>query len=228
MEKKEKLLQAHLVVYKRQLKEFLAIQSYLTELDFIESEIPVVKHEIERFNNILAIQRKNKTVEKLSDEYIPIWLSSYKEFLFYLEKRKSILEKPDRKKLQSFSWTGSKEEVEKLFADLVKHGFIDPKTDLQAFTTTFTDNLINCRVIKWRASNKLLSYLFNQMYASNLIVKEWQFIIEKFKLFQNKTGKYLTAQDLASALSSINDSLHGLNPKGSDKIDLILKNIKTG
>jgi hypothetical protein len=131
---------------------------------------------------------------------------------------------------KSFSWKGTPDQLKKLFDGLINapHSFIDPKTDFKDFTAIFSDNLTNCTAIKWSASNKLLSYLFDQLYAGNFIVKEWQSIIEKYNLFQNKAGKYLTAQDLASALNSINDPFHGLNPRGYEKIDIILKNLKTG
>jgi hypothetical protein len=125
-------------------------------------------------------------------------------------------------------WTGSKQQLEKLCNGLIHHGFIDPSTDLQAFAAIFEDDLTNITAIKWRGSNRLLSYIFSQMCTGNFIVKEWQSIIEKYKLFQNKSGKYLNAQDLATALNSINDPQRGLNPGGSEKIDMILKNIKTG
>jgi hypothetical protein len=227
MERKKPELPVILVTYNKQLKKFLNSQEYLTELDFIEIEIPDVKKEIEKFQKILTTQKKKDCFEKLSDNYIPFWLSSYQEFLTWLESRKSILEKPLPVRLQAFSWTGNDEQLKKLYDGLTENGFIDPQTDFKDFTAIFAGNLTSCKAIKWRVSNKLLSYLFNQLYSSNFIIKEWQSIIEKFKLFQNKTGKYLTAQDLASALNSINDPLHGLNPKGSEKIDIILKNLKT-
>jgi len=118
-------------------------------------------------------------------------------------------------KLKSFSWTGSPEQLEKLYEGLINpdYGFIDPNTDLQSFTAIFADSLTGCPAIKWKGSNRLLSYLFNQMCAMNLIVKEWQNIIGKNKLFQNTAGKYLSAHDLTSALTAINDLNHGLNQK---------------
>jgi hypothetical protein len=142
---------------------------------------------------------------------------NHEPFLKYFEKEKLT-------GVKSFTWTGSPAQKEALWQALKDAGYIAGTTK-EAFTAIFSDELIGCRAIKWRASNRLLSYLFNQMYASNLIAKEWQSIIEKYKLFLNKSGKYLTAQDLASALSETNAK--DLQPKGYEKIDKILENIKT-
>jgi hypothetical protein len=136
------------------------------------------------------------------------------------------LKKPTGKVIQSLFWTGNNEQLQKLHVGLIQNGFIDPMTNYEAFSAIFSDELSQCATIKWRASNKLLSYLFNQMYASHLIVKEWQSVIENFKLFQNKSDKLLTANDLGTALSSINDPYNCLNPRGSKEIDSILKTLR--
>jgi hypothetical protein len=134
---------------------------------------------------------------------------------------------PTGKVAQSFTWTGSPAQLEELRQALMNDGYIDQGTTKEAFTAIFADELNQCKPIQWRCSNRLISYLFDQMYMQGYIVKEWQSIIEKCQLFKSRTGKTLKAGDLASALSEINDQNKGLNPKGSDKIDTILKNLKT-
>jgi len=153
-----------------------------------------------------------------SETFVP------KMALVIREKMNLIREKKQEFKIKSLSWTGNKVQLEKLWQALKAAGYIDPSIDFKSITAIFSDELTGCKAIKWKASNRLLSYLFNQMYASNLIAKEWQTIIGKYRLFQNKSGKYLTAQDLSTALSETNTK--DLNPIGYEKIDEILKNLK--
>ena len=57
--------------------------------------------------------------------------------------------------------------------------------------------------------------------------REWQSVIEKNRLFKTQKGKAIKAGSLAVALNAINDPLKGLNPKGYEKIDEILKTLKS-
>jgi len=226
MERKKPNLQVYRVDYQKKLRKFLSSQSYLSELDFIDSTIPEIKKEIEKYQNIIAQQSKNDCLNKLSDEYIPFWLSSSKEFLIWLEKRKTSFEKPVTTGLQSFSWKGSQAQLEALWQSLKDAGFIDPKTTNEAFAAIFANELINCEAIQWTGSNKLLSYLFNQMNSGNkplILSEQWQAVIGKNQLFKNRSGKLLTAHDLSEALREINFTG---SPKYSEKIDEILKTLR--
>jgi len=230
MEKKKPNLQVYLVDYQKKLRKFLSTQSYLSELDFIDLTIPEIKKEIDKYQNIIAQQSKNDCLNKLSDEYIPFWLSSGKEFLIWLEKRKLSFKKPETTGLKSFNWTGSQAQLKALCQSLKDAGYIDPGTKKEAFIAIFANELINCEAIHWKGSNRLLSYFFYQMNSGNkpfILSQDWQSIIEKNQLFINRKGKPLKAGDLSTALNSINDQFKGCNPKGSDKIDAILENLKT-
>lgn len=139
---------------------------------------------------------------------------------------------PEKQKpgAKSFSWTGSQAQLEDLWQALKDAGYIDREKTKEAFMAIFASKLIKDRPIQWLGSNRLLSYLFNQMSSgknSLILSLEWQSIIEKYQLFKNKNGKLITAGDLSAALSNINDVNKGLNPKGFEKIDAILNNIKT-
>jgi len=132
---------------------------------------------------------------------------------------------PDKK--HSFQWTGSQAQLEAL-CQALKAGYIHPEATKETFTAIFASELIKDKPVPWLGSNRLLSYLFNQMYSSSLILsQDWQSIIERYQIFKNKKGKILKACDLSTALSNINDPNSGINPKGSDQIDEILKNLKT-
>jgi len=146
-----------------------------------------------------------------------------------LRKFQEDAEKPARPAVQSFSWKGTQDQKEALCEALKDAGYIDPKTDFKAFAAIFADKLISSEPIHWKGSNRLLAYLFDQMNSGNPLIRcqEWQNLIGKYRLFKNKTGKVFTAGDLATAKNSINDPLHGLNPKGSEIIDAILKKVKT-
>jgi hypothetical protein len=128
----------------------------------------------------------------------------------------------------SFSWTGSPEQLEAFCQALIKTGYIHPDTTNETFIAIFASELIKDKPVQWLGSNRLLSYLFNQMYSCSLILsQDWQSIIERYQIFKNKRGKILKAGDLSTALSNINDVNTGLEPKGYEIIDKILKNLKT-
>jgi hypothetical protein len=64
---------------------------------------------------------------------------------------------------KSFSWTGSDEQLKKIYDGLIKqdHGFIDAKTDFKDFTAIFagdviTDNLLPIKWIK-QGKNKFIN-----------------------------------------------------------------------
>jgi len=177
MERKKAPLQLHLVHYHKALKKFLASQSYLSEIDFIDIEIPQVINDIKDFEKIITTQKEKDCLEKLSDDYIPIWLSSSKEYLIWLQKRKTFLEKPV--KVQAFSWTGSSEQLEKLHDGLIYYGFIDAKTDSQSFAAIFSgqvidNNLLPVTWIKKTHKSKVIAKsavvnLFESLAEKNLI-----------------------------------------------------------
>lgn len=140
------------------------------------------------------------------------------------------LEKSRPEGRQSFTWTGTQAQLQALWRALKDAGCIHHETTKEAFTAIFAPVLKQCEPVKWTESNKLLSYFFNQMNSGDnplILSKEWQSTIGKYKIFKTKKGKVLTAGDLSTALNSINDIYKGLQPKGHEKIDDILKNIKT-
>ena len=157
-------------------------------------------------------------------------LSHYKKYLKWLLDRKTDLEKPQPAGVKSFSWTGSQSQKEELYEALKVAGYIDKETSKESFAMVFADEINISEAIRWNGSNRLLAYLFNQLNSGNnplIISREWQSIIEKSLLFKNQKGKLIKAGDLATALSAINGPDLGINPKGSNTIDAILKNIKT-
>ena len=235
MERKKQAVNigSHKYFYFKYLKQYLENTDFGTELSFIGKEINKVKKELidqeKRIDEILTggkpekIQGNGKEISSLN--YNDVWYVHNIEFLKWLELRKSKLEKPQRGGSKSFSWAGSSEQLNTLYEALKEARYIDHKTALASILQVFSDDLTNCKPIKIKASNRLFAYFFNQLFAGKLIDnKEWQNIIEKFQLFQNKNGKYLKAQDLASALSETNAK--DLKPIGSEKIDEILKNLK--
>jgi len=226
---------SHIFDYNKRLRPYLENTDFGTELSFIEKEINKVKRELisqeQLIDEILAggktekIQGNGKEISSLN--YNDVWYVHNLEFLEWLEQRKSKLEKPQRAGSKSFAWAGSPEQLKTLYKDLKEARYIDHETTLASFLQVFSDDLTNCKPIKLKASNRLFAYFFNQLFAGKLIDnKEWQRIIEKFQLFQNNKGKYLKAQDLASALSETNAK--DLKPRGNENIDEILKNLKTG
>lgn len=215
----------YLLDYKKRLKQYLESTHFGTELTFCITEIQKTEKEIMDQNS--TISEINNDPEAL--DYFVTFHAHNEEYLDWLKNRKASLKKPARTGQRNLSWQGTNKQLKRLFDGLKEPGFIDPKTDPKAFTAIFSDYLDKCTPIQWTNSNRLLAYLFNQMNSGikPLISScQWQAVIGKHKLFKNRSGKFLTAGDLATALNSINDSLNGLNPKGYEKIDEILQTLR--
>lgn len=131
--------------------------------------------------------------------------------------RSSKPQKPDI----SFVWQGNAEtELPKLHQRLITEEMIDEKTDLEAFTATFTGQPTdNIKPIKWIADNRLLAHFLHQSFKG----QNWQSISEKGKLFCNQDDKPITASDLANAKSRLKNNT---KPKGIKLIERILSEIK--
>jgi len=151
-----------------------------------------------------------------------IWL------LEFYKTEEDKLNKQRRSFLGHFSWQGTNIQINELSDGLVEAGFID-RDSIKAFTAIFSNDLRNCTPINWRDSIRLLAYLFNQMNSGNkplILNREWQSVIGKNRLFKKRSGKDITAGDLSSALSAINDPQNGLNPRGHERIDTILNTLR--
>ena len=223
-----------LIEYRKRLKQYLENTHFGTELIFIDSEIQRIEEEVREMNKtvseILSSGNQDKIQGSENDPGALDFFASIQAHIVHnldwLKQRKSTLEKPNRTVIKYLDWTGTHEQLDYLFNGLKEAHCIDPKTDLQAFRMIFSIDLTQCEAVNWTASNRLLAYLFNQMKTFGYISSsEWQSIIGKNKLFLNKSGKYLTTGDLATALNSINDPFLGNNPKGYEEIDTILRNL---
>jgi len=220
--------------YDERLKSYFENTHFGNELTFLHIELTKVEEEIKEQERIISEVLSSGNPDKIQGtsndpgnlNYIDVWHVHNLEYLNWLKQRKATLEKPDRIVLKYLDWTGTHEQLDYLFNGLKEAHCIDPKTDLQAFRMIFSIDLTQCEAVNWTASNRLLAYLFNQMKTFGYISSsEWQSIIGKNKLFLNKSGKYLTTGDLATALNSINDPFLGNNPKGYEEIDTILRNL---
>lgn len=239
MKKKLKINPALFVVdYNKRLKQYHDNTHFGTEITFINTEIQRIEEEIKQQNSNISEIISGENPKKIQGtdndpgalDYFVTFQAHNFEYLPWLKQRKTSLEKPNKTGLNYFSWQGTDDQLKRLFTNLMETGFIDQKHHFQDFSMIFVKDLTQCKAVKWTASNRLLAYLFNQMNSGSspfILSGQWQSIIGKNKLFKNKAGKYLTAQDLATALNAINDPLKGLNPKGSEKIDEILENLNT-
>ena len=113
-DRKKPNLQVHIVHFNIQLKKFLASQSFLTELDFIDAEIGKVQETIKEYEHIVA---HSVSYVKLSDDYLSFWLGSEKLYLEWLKQRKTTLKDQDRPGLRSFKWDGTSTQKKALWKD---------------------------------------------------------------------------------------------------------------
>jgi hypothetical protein len=143
-----------------------------------------------------------------------------------IEQIEKLMTPPPKEIKRSFNWTGSPEQLDALCEGLKTVKYIDTGITSEAFKMIFADELRPCEPIKWKASNRLLAYLFYQLFEKGKIDNtEWQSVIGRNKLFKNKSGKTILAGDLATALNAIKDPFEGLNPIGSKEIDKILNTL---
>ena len=150
-----------------------------------------------------------------------IWFRKYLlNELDHQQKRPSI-KPPKQQKRTTYQWQGNADkELPELYSLMInKHSLIASDTTLEQFTAIFTGQPIkNIKPIKWLNSNRLLAYFLDCAFSG----QAWQSIAGNGKLFYNKT-KCLNANDLSVAKKGYVD--YG-QPKGYEKIDLILKTIK--
>jgi hypothetical protein len=223
--------------YQKGLKIWLNRQPYLTELDYLESKvIPATQRQINELEgHVVRYSEEEKSDVKIGGKGPTVftersfWLAEEKRYLVWLQQRKAELERPGRSGVKAFSWTGSPAQLDALWQALKDAGYIDQGTTKEAFAAIFADKLMKGEPVQWTDSNRLLSYLFNQMNSGQkplILSRDWQSTIEKNQIFKNRNSKFLKAGDLSTALSNINDVNTGLNPKGSDKIDEILKALR--
>lgn len=103
--------------------------------------------------------------------------------------------------------------------------------EVQMFTKSLSEkdvaNIFACSLCNplqiGRNKNRLLVYLFVQLFAFGYICIEWQSVCEKNKLFfSSKESKILTAGNISSTANQVND----LPPKGHEIIDNHIKQLK--
>jgi hypothetical protein len=218
-----------------QIKERLSILSavdfnrYLDrEIDAAENGMQKALHAESQYKNYKNDPHRRNRIEVYiwSKERIKV-LSGFRNELKALSnqthKNKSGREAIVEKRIAtSYNWLNNpKTEIPKLF-NLMKdrHKLIDPETTLDQFTAVFTGVAAgNTSPIKWLSSNRLLAYFLAHTFES----QDWQSIAGTQKLFLNKRNKQLTANDLSVAK---NEYESNGSPKGHEKIDSILKEIK--
>ena len=177
----------------------------LTELDFLENQFIIIENGRQFILSHLKLRKQ---------------LAIYEA---YLNQRKAALsKKPQQSNKVSFIWQGNAEkelpELYRLMLDEYK--LIAPDTNLSQFKAVFTGQPIeSIEPVKWIASNRLLAYFLNSAFLG----QNWQSIAGNGNLFLNSKGKILKATDLSVAKNQYNE--YG-EPKGYEKIDLILSTIK--
>lgn len=94
-------------------------------------------------------------------------------------------------------------------------------------TTTILKNFFACKLdgVLKSNNNRLLAYLMMKLSAYDYITYEWQSVIAKQQLVFGKTkDKPLTRTDLSTA----NDNVKYIEPKGHEIIDKYIKEMKKG
>ena len=94
-------------------------------------------------------------------------------------------------------------------------------------TTTILKNFFACKLdgVLKSNNNRLLAYLMMKLSAYDYITYEWQSVIAKKQLVFGKTkNKSLTRTDLSTA----NDNVKYIEPKGHEIIDKYIKELKKG
>lgn len=107
----------------------------------------------------------------------------------------------------------------------------DCVNEARVFTTSVTTTILKkffaCKLdgVLKSNNNRLLAYLMMKLSAYDYITYEWQSVIAKNQLVFGKTkDKSLTRTDLSTA----NDNLKYIEPKGHEIIDKYIKELKKG
>lgn len=163
------------------------------------------------------------------DNSNPIATPMFNTIRNWVENKKNNIVSPSVSNIAAktgLNSTLSPEQIETFWEQLKSpdNACIDVGTTLTDFATLFTEKTLPVSPIKWMKSNRLLSYLFTQLFTMNIITCEtWQSRIEAGSFFINRSGKKVTANDLAVAKTEFEASG---NPKGFEKIDAILKTLR--
>ncbi|MCM0237668.1 hypothetical protein J8L13_09650 [Bacteroides fragilis] len=94
-------------------------------------------------------------------------------------------------------------------------------------TTSILKNFFDCKLdgVLKSNNNRLLAYLMMKLSCYDYITYEWQSVIANNQLVYGKTkDKYLTRTDLSTA----NDNVKFIEPKGHEIIDKYIKELKKG
>ena len=221
--------------YKRRLKLYLVNSHFdSNELEFLKKEIERIEKEIKQVNQGLEeVLLHGTKEEKEGTEKDPGRVSyftlveGYKvAYLGWLSEKKEAFENPYQN-INCLPWSGTQDQLRGLFKGLKEGEYIDPKIHFKAFEAIFSNISTQYKPVQWKASNRLLAYLLDQLFGRSYIdTNEWQSIIGKNKLFINKRKKVLTTNDLSQALHAINKEFEGENPQYYYKIDKILETLR--
>lgn len=157
----------------------------------------------------------------LFKEFKKINRQHFKDFHLKIDKS---LKKPLKKikSQKSYVWQGNPDielpELYRLMKDTYK--LIDPETTIEQFKDSFiTEDIENIIPLIWLETNRLLVYFLDNYFKG----QNYQSIAENRKQFSRPNKILLNANDLSVAKNNYEECG---KPKGYEKIDLILKDIK--
>jgi hypothetical protein len=199
-----------------------AVEKYTDELNNIEPPEAVAK-----INKQLYQLRKKELLSEIGADSLnnwERWLQKYLSNEIEHQHIRPVRKPPKHQNKISFVWQGNEEiELPLLHNKLIEYKLIYDKTDFITFSNIFTGKPIsNIKPIKWIESNRLLSYFLDSLF----IGQEWQSIAGNGKLFINKRDKPLNRNDFAVSKSERDYTIKQGKPKGYEKIEKILKEIK--
>ena len=175
-------------------------------------------------NKAIYILNKKKLFSEYNGEKLDDWeilmLGYFENELDYLQK-KPALKLQKQKKYISYVWQSNPDKELPELYNLMKSKdkLISPETTCEQFKAVFTGQPTeSIKPIKWIENTVLLAYFLEKAF----IGLDWQSIAGNGKLFLSKKGNIVNANNLSAS----KDHAKYWNPKGYEKIDLILKSIK--
>lgn len=211
----------------------LLIANRIDVSDLTESQRKEIYHQAnEMINKQLSWLNQILLVPTNANLDIDNWLQSDENYQnglylknliesFYQRKEEKPQPKQNHKKLKSYVWQNNPDnELPELYSQMKdKYKLIAPETTYEQFKAVFTGQPINEKFkrIKWIKSNRLLAYFLDNCFSGH----DWQSIAGN--VFINAKDKLLTSNDMAVAKNTYSD--YG-NPRGSEEIDKLLKDIK--
>ncbi|MBF9251741.1 hypothetical protein I2I11_00395 [Pontibacter sp. 172403-2] len=212
-------------------KSMLYAAQYNQADELIKKCLQTIEKEISAYQKVINSVIANEFLEELFTfrEHMGNLLRKSKEVeltAYTLQENTNIesndvsVQKTPKSKSISYVWQGKPEEIDTLYSQLIKDGYLPASTDAENFKALFTGKtLSSIEPLQWLKNKNLLAYLIDELYDIGKMPSDtnyWSIAEACFTDIKN------LKQIKINYLNNKNQS----KPKGFEKIDTILREVK--